>query len=120
MKRYKLDPSELKPLVEGMGACFASDRITVDGARVGFMYRENPENETDSGWRFLAGDEDEDYIDDTDNTGIYDLNTIANCDPSIVSLLKTPVGHAFQRDEKTGKFVEVPMEPDVDETEPEE
>lgn len=40
--------------------CFATDRILVDGCKVGYMYREEPDSDSsmpDSGWRFNAGDE---------------------------------------------------------------
>ena len=39
---------------------YASDRITKEGFKVGYMYREQPdEGRPDSGWRFLAGNEDD-------------------------------------------------------------
>ena len=34
----------------------------------------------DSGWRFLAGSEDDEYTDNPENIGIFDLNTICNYD----------------------------------------
>ena len=38
--------------------CIVSDRITKEGFKVGYMYREAPdEDNPDSGWRFLAGNE---------------------------------------------------------------
>ena len=42
----------------GYGSCYASDRIAVDGCPVGYCYREEPDNDTDtdSGWRFFAGE----------------------------------------------------------------
>ena len=45
--------------------CFATDRILVDGEKVGYMYREEPAdgNDWDSGWRFTAGDESQEYMD---------------------------------------------------------
>ena len=52
-KKFALDPTLLKPLVSGRGHCFATDRITVEGAAVGYMYRESPDSATDSGWRFF-------------------------------------------------------------------
>ena len=43
--------------------CIVSDRITKEGFKVGYMYREAPdEDNPDSGWRFLAGNEDEAYM----------------------------------------------------------
>ena len=59
-KTYALRADQIKPLAEGHGACFATDRITVDGKKVGYMYREDPDEDVDSGWRFMAGDEFDD------------------------------------------------------------
>lgn len=80
-----------------MGGCFASDRITVDGALVGYMYREQPDKNGDSGWRFFAGDESQEYADTPDNFAIYEVNTICNYDPSIIPFLDASIGSAFGR-----------------------
>ena len=32
--------------------------------KVGYCYREKPDGDWDSGWRFTAGDESEEYMDD--------------------------------------------------------
>ncbi len=39
-KQFKLSPSQIQTLVTGYGSCIATDRITVDGMKVGYMYRE--------------------------------------------------------------------------------
>ena len=88
-------------------ACFATDRITVDGCPVGYMYREPPDNDVDSGWRFLAGDESDEYMEDASNLALYDVDTIANHDPSIVPFLDESAGAAFERDDG-GELVRVP------------
>jgi hypothetical protein len=80
-KRFALDPSKFRALAEGRGSCVASDRITVAGQQVGFMYRELPDNDIDSGWRFFSGEETQEFADDPANFALYDVNTIANCDP---------------------------------------
>ncbi len=97
--------SSIEELLDWKGAdgCFATDRITVDGCRVGFMYREKPDNKFDSGWRFLAGDESEEYMNDLKNMDIFKLNTICNYDPDIIEFLESPVGSKFYRDKK-GRF----------------
>lgn len=46
-------------------------------------------------------------MDDADNHGIYDVNTVANYDPEIIPLLEAGIGAAFARDPETGKFVRV-------------
>ena len=110
-KQFKIPGSQIKPLAEGRGGCMATDMITVQGHKVGYMYREEPDFDEDSGWRFFSGTESPEYLDDPANTTIYDVNTIANYDPSIIPLLDSPVGSAF---EKRGlfvkKFVAVPFE----------
>ena len=113
-RKVLLDAAAIEPLIAGMGACYATDRITVEGRKVGFMYREQPDAEIDSGWRFLAGDESQEYMDDPDNLDVYDVNTIANYDPDIVAYLLSPQGSAFERDERTGRFEKVDFEPPDD------
>jgi hypothetical protein len=96
-KHFKLSAEQIKPLAMGKGGAIASDRITVDGHRVGYMYRTKPHNKQDSGWAFLAGDESDAYMNNSANHAIYDVNTIANYDPEIIPLLDAPAGSAFIR-----------------------
>lgn len=105
-KTFKIPGDQIRRIAPGHGACFATDRIVVDGERVGYMYREDPDNKTDSGWRFMAGTESDAYMEDADNLGIYDVNTVANYDPDIIPLLDAPVGSSFERDEE-GDFIEI-------------
>jgi len=106
-KKYKLSADEIKPLVANGGSCIATDRITVEGLIVRFMYREEPMSSTDSGWRFLSGLESDAYMEKAGNHGLHDVNTIANYDPSIIPLLDAPIGAAFEKKEATDHFVEV-------------
>jgi hypothetical protein len=110
-KSFKLPADQLRPLATGRGACFASDMILVEGLRVGYMYREVPDREIDSGWRFFAGPESQDYADNPDNFCMYDVNTVANYDPEIIPLLGAPEGSAFERSDGSGPFVEIEFEP---------
>lgn len=48
--------------------CIVSDKITKEGYKVGYMYREQPdEGRPDSGWRFMAGNEDDEYMNNPNN-----------------------------------------------------
>ena len=78
--------------------CFASDRITKEGFKVGYMYREQPdEGRPDSGWRFLAGNEDDAYMNNPDNLHLFAINTICNYDRDIIPYLKSQIGSAYIR-----------------------
>ena len=112
------DVKHLLPDWEGADGCIATNRITVEGCKVGYCYREKPDGDWDSGWRFTAGDESEEYMDDPNNAGIYKLNTICNDDPDIIPLLNTPAPCAFERDEN-GVFQQIKdWKPDEDEEDP--
>ena len=112
------DMKNLLPDWEGADGCIATNRITMEGYKVGYCYRENPDGGWDSGWRFTAGDESDEYMDDPNNAGIYKLNTICNDDPDIIPLLNTPAPCAFERDEN-GVFQQIKdWKPDEDEEDP--
>lgn len=96
-KVYRISKDDIRPLATGRGGCMASDRITIEGLPVGFMYRQQPRNPQDSGWAFLSGTEDDAYMNDVANHDIYDVNTIANYDPSIIPFLDAPVGSVFEK-----------------------
>ena len=118
---YHVKAEDVKPLLsdwKGADGCIATNRITVEGCKVGYCYREKPDGDWDSGWRFTAGDESEEYMDDPNNAGIYKLNTICNDDPDIIPLLNTPAPCAFERDEN-GVFQQIKdWKPDEDEEDP--
>ena len=112
------DVKHLLPDWKGADGCIATNRITVEGRKVGYCYREEPDGGWDSGWRFTAGDESDEYMDDPNNAGIYKLNTICNDDPDIIPLLNTPAPCAFERDEN-GVFQQIKdWKPDEDEEDP--
>lgn len=85
---------------EGARNCFATNRIIVEGKKIGFMYRDIPKKEKeDSGWRFIAGDESSEYMADENNFGLYDLNLLCNYDPDIIPFLNSEYGKSYYRDE---------------------
>jgi hypothetical protein len=95
--KYFKNAADILPIVGERGYCLGSKRITVDGARVGFLYREVPESQGDSGWHFMAGDESPEYCKNSSNFERYDVNTIANYDPEIIGFLDHPTGCEYDR-----------------------
>lgn len=113
-KKFHRQAAEIRLLIPDLGFGLATDRIMVDGARVGVMYREEPEEEGDSGWFFLHGDESQAYLDDAKKCGLYSLNTLANYDPAIIAFLSYPPGSRIERRDGALEVVEGPdEEPDI-------
>ena len=111
-KKFLLNEENIKPLIKIKGSCIASDKITTMGKKIGYMYRENPTSEFDTGWRFFAGDEDEQYTNDSNNFEIYELNTICNYDQDIIPYLLNEIGSKLVKNED-GTYTE---DKQVDET----
>lgn len=107
-KKLIIPREAIRDLGVSNSGAFATDRITVDGKTVGYMYREAPERAYDSGWHFFAGDEDQAYVDDAGHLEIYAVNTVANYDHDIIPYLDTPAPCAFEKIPGTNKFKCVP------------
>jgi hypothetical protein len=85
--------------------CYVTQRILKDGAKVGHLYREEPDNEKDSGWRFTANDETDEYMDDSKNVAFVSVGLVLSKDDSFIDLLDAPAGASFVRDPETQAFV---------------
>src|SRR5690606_37940079 len=94
-------------LTPDIGGCIATDKITVEGLKVGFMYREAPDFKADSGWRFFSGTETQDYADNPKHMEVYEVNTIANYDAAIIPYLNLPIGTELERKENSDEFINI-------------
>ena len=48
--------------------CFVTNNILYEGRPVGYLYREEPDYEDDSGWRITTGTETDEYMNDSGNS----------------------------------------------------
>ena len=87
--------------------CIVTKRVLLEGAKVGFLYRDPSERDDDSGWCITAGDESEEYMDNPGNAFYVPLGAVLNRDDSIIDLLESKVGSHFMRG-GNGIFVLVP------------
>ena len=87
-----------------MTLCRVSGKITNEGMKVGFMYREEPDNSSDSGWRFLSGTESQKYVNDERNSQITELDTIIKLDKAVAPFLDRPFGTDLERIQGTDDF----------------
>ncbi len=99
-KSFKLKSVQIERLVPDIGFAFATDMITVAGKNVDYMVREQPDREGDSGWIFYGGGETQEYMDDSNNTSLLSVNTIANYDPEIIGFLTYPPGTEIERNKE--------------------
>ena len=62
-----------------------------------FAYRQEPDNDQDSGWRFLRGDESETFLADPKNCLVCPLSLVFEMDPSLEDLTRSKGDAAFRR-----------------------
>ena len=84
--------------------CYVTQRVLREGSPVGYLYREEPDNDKDSGWRLTAGDESTEYLNEPGNIAFVSLGAVLNHDDSFLSLIESPTGSAFARDSQSGQF----------------
>lgn len=83
-------------LSSALDRCIATNTVAKQNRPVGFLYREAPVFENDSGWRFFSGDETDEYTDDPDNFSIVSLADITKTNPETAALLSQPEGSAWE------------------------
>ena len=110
MKKYLIPQEKLKPLATGYGYCIAPDTILISGLPVQSMYRVMPSRRQDSGWRFFAGNETAEYLANPRNSGIYDVNVLANYAPEVISKLDSPPYSAYELID--GEWIDVSLSTD--------
>ena len=76
---------------------YVSRKIADEGWIVGYMCREEALNENDSGWSFVAGNEDDEYINDYKNIVLMPVGAVYQRDPAIFPHVDSPVGARFVR-----------------------
>ena len=95
---YKPEQKEWVDLVGHNLGCFVT-RKAMENEFIGYMYHSEPSpNNPDSGWRFMYGDEDEEYLSDVNNTTILALNTVCNLQPDILAFIHAEEGREFEMD----------------------
>jgi len=85
--------------------CIVTNNILYEGQPIGYLYREEPYKDDDSGWRFTTGNETDEYMDDPNNSSYVSLGAVLRKDDSCLPLLEREEGVAFVKDEE-GNYIE--------------
>lgn len=81
-------------------------RRALEMRAVNWLVREDPYNETDSGWQLFYGDEDDTYLEDADNAAIVSLEEVLDFEPLLEEAFQGSHG-AYEWDAANGRFVAV-------------
>jgi hypothetical protein len=87
-----------------MGLILVSNRILIDKEDIIWMYREEPDEKGDSGWRVFSGTEDEKYLDNHKNFKFISADKLISIDDSLKANLLAPFGSSFEWDYQTQEW----------------
>lgn len=76
---------------------YVSKKILDEGWKVGYMTRDEAARDNDSGWCFMAGNEDDAYTDDYRNIAIVSIAYVTKLDPDVMAHITAPAGTALIR-----------------------
>ena len=74
-----------------------SARVLEPEAVVRFVYREEPDNKRDSGWRMFTGTESEEYNEDPGNIRLPLVGYLLDRDPTLREIIESEPGTAFEK-----------------------
>ena len=89
-------------LSSALDRCIATHAVVKQNQPVGFLYREAPVFENDSGWRFFSGEESDEYAADPANFTVCSVSEIVQANPAVAPLLEQPAGGAWEADGEGG------------------
>ncbi len=85
-----------------------SIEVARQGLPMGWLYRDHPEGEGDSGWRVFSGAEPDDFADRPGNFVEITLAELLDLDPDLEEILDAPRGSCYEREDTTGRLILVP------------
>ena len=109
MKTEDLQPKEDVPEGRSQEAkeyAFVSKRA-LEADYIGYCYRDYPETNIDSGWRFLYGDEDQDYLDNPTNSEAVYPDDMLSINPALEVVLSAPINSEFEWDNEQETYIEI-------------
>lgn len=71
---------------------YVSKKIMEEGWKIGYMCRDEAVREGDSGWSFMAGNEDYEYMEDYHNIQLMSIHSVMQYDNAVWKHITAPVG----------------------------
>jgi hypothetical protein len=109
---YEIEEEEEDSTRKYIHRCMTTQKVLYENAKIKWFYREESMGEMregifDTGWRFMAGDETDEYLEKPDNLHLVSLGALLNKDDSFVDLLDAPEGSAFGWDDNLKKYRQI-------------
>lgn len=102
---YQPETREWAALFDVSQKCLVT-KAALEEERIGYMYRQKPETDfADCGWRFLTGDETEEYMKQPGNIVLCSFSDICNIAPRVRAYFYAGYGRQYVRTEEGWKEI---------------
>ena len=86
---------------------FVSKKVLKKNGVVKYMYREEPDNEDDSGWNLFDGTENDDYVNNPENIKMVSIDDLLGMDSSLLEPLKDEPVVAYERENNNAEWKKI-------------
>lgn len=101
-----LDDTEPNVVDKYISRCYVTNSVLQENNPVLQLFREEPaeSEENYSGWNFFSGQEDEEYLNQSENWSFVSIGKVLNVDDSFIEILGSEYGTEFVKNSETGKY----------------
>ncbi len=98
---------EKEPLkTHNLGGCIITRSLYEDTSKLKWIFREEPVNPADNGWRALGDTDTEDYINISGNNVVVDFDKLVEIEPAVLAIYDMPVGTDLEYDSQRKVFID--------------
>ena len=91
--------------IENAGGMIITKSLLNEKTILKWLYREEPVNSQDNGWRAIGASDTQEYMNDPNNSAIVDFNTFANIEPAVLSVYNMPFGTELEfKNDTSGRY----------------
>lgn len=89
-----------------LGGCIITRSLYEDTSKLKWIFREEPVNPADNGWRALGDTDTEDYINISGNNVVVDFDKLVEIEPAVLAIYDMPVGTDLEYDSQRKVFID--------------
>ena len=89
-----------------LGGCIMTKSLFEGTSNLKWIFREEPVNLADNGWRALGDTDTEEYINIPENNVVVDFDRLVEIEPAVLSIYSLPIGTNLEYDATRKVFID--------------
>ena len=89
-----------------LGGCIVTKSLLEGTSNLKWIFREDPVNPVDNGWRALGDTDTEEYINKPENNVVVDFDRLVEIEPAVLAIYTLPIGTDLEYDAERKIFID--------------